>query len=63
MVAITEAGNLLQLEQALVDAINSVKRGEIDPAGISAKALKANTWKGFRDGIKRVALQFSGKIR
>jgi glycosyltransferase involved in cell wall biosynthesis len=62
MVAITEAGSMQQLEQALVDAINRVKRGEIDPAGISAKALRANTWQGFRDGIKRVAMPFSGAI-
>jgi glycosyltransferase involved in cell wall biosynthesis len=61
MVRILEAGNLQQLEQAMADAIRMVKACEIDPAGISAKALKANTWQAFRDGIKRVAVQFDSQ--
>jgi glycosyltransferase involved in cell wall biosynthesis len=58
MATLLEAGNLHQLEQAILDAIKRVKGREINPANISEKALMANTWEDFRAGINRVAVQF-----
>jgi glycosyltransferase involved in cell wall biosynthesis len=61
MAIILEAGNLHQIEQAILDAIKMVKGHEINPINISEKALMANSWSEFRAGIKRVALQFGSQ--